>query len=524
MKLMKVLFVAAIAIAIAAPSFAAVQNIKVSGSIEERAIANEDFDLKNEGLDSTAVTNGVVGTGASVHADDDSFIISTVKVGIDSDLTDNVSASITLANQTRWGDAAADIDLNKAYITMKEFFYQPLTVRIGRQPLLYGQGLIVGPGLFGDPNGAFVQPTETQWDPIGVANVLAVPISGAQGREYSISNNFDAIRTTIDLDPWTLDSVFALINETDTASDDEFLTGLNVTYKFDQYNAQAEGYYFFNKDESFNSRLGYVRQATITGGIGNNDTGVTGIGNRLYEENIVHVLGARGDIEPVQNLTLSAEGAFQFGELIDHNGPWNASTNGSDLERDREAWAADVSGNYTWKESVYKPSLGLGYVYLSGEEADNGGDFEAWDPMFKSKMFSSIRDHLYGDQLDWSGFGGALYQTVDENDTAGNTNSHILWVGGGLKPLEDLTINTKYLHFWFDERPLANRSTTAGDEVDCSVVYDYTEDVQLEATGAWFIPGNYYEEAAEVSAATSFSDQRSDDLASSITAAVRVAF
>lgn len=552
MRLLTAFFIAVLAVAIATPAFAAVQNIKVSGEISAHSLFLRDLDLKKESLESLSATTplAVAGSGLDRNDDDDQFILSTVKVGIDADLTDNVSTSIILANQARWGDMAGggDIDLHTAYITLKEFFYSPLTLKIGRQPLIYGQGFIVGPGLFRDPSGAFPQPTDSVYDPITALRRAATPVSGPMGGEYSITNTYDAIRATIDFDPWTIDGVYALINETDTgvagASADEYLAGLNVGYKFDVYKAGLEGYYFFNKDDSFNSTLGYVRQASIraqtivgvTPGNPSNyaanqaaalDSTVPGVGARAYEESEIHVIGLRGDIEPLESLTLNGEFAYQFGKLVDDMGAYNASTSGGPLDRDRSAFAVNVEGNYTWNEVAYKPNLGGGYVFLSGEEAGNSGDWDAWDPMFKGKFFSAIRDFHAGDQLDWLGndgvgaYGSQLYATVDQNDTAGATNSHILFVDGGLRPLEDLTLKARYLHFWFDEKPIAGRNANIGDEVDASLVYDYTEDVQFDLTGAWFIPGKYYDGATEL---LLNEDARSNDIATAVTGSVRVAF
>ena len=136
MKLMRVLFVAAMVVAIAAPTFAAVQNIKVSGSVEERAIFMNNFDLRGKSEESTRPRFGPgteLGSGASINDDQTSFVLSTIKVGVDSDLTDNVSASIVLSNQTKWGSTNAafsdGVQVNKAFVTLKEFFYQPLTLK-----------------------------------------------------------------------------------------------------------------------------------------------------------------------------------------------------------------------------------------------------------------------------------------------------------------------------------------------------------------------------------------------------------
>ncbi len=368
MKLLKVLCVAAIAIAIAAPSFAAVQNIKVSGSIEERAIFMNNFDLRNKGeesMDPRIGLTGAVGSGNSINEDSDDFVLSTIRVGVESDLTDNVSAAIVLANQARWGDAAGatDVDVNKAYITLKEFFYQPLTLKIGRQDLMFGTGLIIGPGIFRDPSGAFpVARADNRMDPITSVNTGAVtPVSGMMGEQYSISTYYDAIRATLDFDPWTIDGIYAKIVETDTGNDDEDLMGVNLAYKFDVYNAKAEGYWFYKRNDNLNSELGYIHptQVAVLGlaaGTTYADQTVPGAGTRVYEAEDIHVFGLRGDIEPVESLTLQGEGAFQWGKLYDDAGPWGASTNGSTLHRTRNAWAVDLSGNYLWKDVDYKPS------------------------------------------------------------------------------------------------------------------------------------------------------------------------
>jgi hypothetical protein len=533
MKLLKVLVVAAIAIAIAAPSFAAVQNIKVSGSIDERAIFMNNFDLRNKGEESTAPrgpNQAPLGSGNSINEDEDSFLLSTITVGVESDLTDNVSAAIVLDNQTRWGDVASDISLNKAYITLKEFFYQPLTLKIGRQDLMYGTGLIIGPGIFRDPNGAFPRPTvvDTRANPFNPnAASVATPISGFMGGQYSIDTYYDAIRATLDFDPWTIDAMYAKINETDTTDDDEEVMGVNVGYKFDVYNAKAEGYWFYKNDDGFNSDLGYIHPVDIANAGTVQDNTVPGVGARIYERDHVHVFGLRGDIEPVENLTLQGEGAFQWGRLYDTIGTYNNSTDGGALERRRTGWAVDLSGNYLWKDVTYKPNLGLGYVFRSGNKAGNSGRFKGWDPMYSGKFYSYIRDYQYGAGASYNQEGGSIYRTLDYLAPSGNTNSHLFYVDGGLMPLEDLTLKTRYLNWWaadkvtnFVSSGVAQSSRSGrhiGQEIDASLVYDYTEDVQFDLSGGVFLPGNLFED--NTNAVT-----LSDDKAVIVTGGVKVAF
>ncbi len=543
MKLLKVLFVAALVVAVAAPTFAAVQNIKVSGSIEERAIYMNNFDLRNKSEESTnqrwpalaaAGIDGLGGSGNSVNDDSDSFILSTIKVGVDSDLTDNVSASIVLANQSRWGGVAGtgwdtDVVVNKAFVTLKEFFYQPLTLKIGRQDLTFGNGFIIGPGIFRDTTGAFPDPRidavpDRYLVGTGLSANYATAISGPKGLQYSVSTYYDAARATLDLDPWTIDVIYSKIVDSslDLASNGnnpEELAGINAGYKFDQYNSNVEAYYFYKNDDSFNSDLGYTDPVDYQAWNGIYDGTVNGYGNRVYDRNEVNVFGMRGNIDPVENLSLSGEGAVQWGKLIDESGVGTVNSDNvasGDIERKRLAWAVDVSGNYLWKDVSYTPNFGLGFTYLSGEDADNSGKFNGWDPMYKGSFKSLIRDYMAGTGAAWNGVGGNIYQTLDPEDPSGSTNSMTLYVDGGLKPMEDLSLTARYLHFWAAEK-VTGRSRSIGNEVDASLVYDYTEDVQFDLTGGIFLPGDFYKDNTD-------SYTKSDDNAMILTGSVKVTF
>lgn len=524
MKLLKVLFVAAIVVAIAAPTFAAVQNIKVSGSIEERAIFMDNFDLRNTSIESTnqrfpgqmaVAGHNIAGSGNSINADQESFILSTVHVGVDSDLTDNVSASIVLSNQGKWGQTGAfnNVNVNKAFITLKEFFYQPLTVKVGRQDLKFGQGFIIGPGIYRDPNGTFAVPrADAVPNRTTIANggLLAAnsayAVSGPMGLQYSDATYYDAIRATLDLDPWTADAIYAKITATGTALTDEELAGINVAYNFDQYNSKAEAYYFFKNEQALNNDLGLIDpvdfQAT---GVNQNfmDSTVAGVGARLYENQTTHVFGMRGDIEPIENLILNGEGAVQWGELGDEFGPdagIGPRGDASELNRDKLAWAVNGYGNYTWKETSYKPTLGLGVEFMSGEEKENAGKWNAWDPMFRGNSLSMIRGFQAGQQAAQNNMGGNIYRTLDTGDPSGSTDAITLYVDGGLKPMDDLSIKARYLHFWTAKADSisttggTSRSRSLGDEVDTAILYDYTEDVQFDLTGGVFIPGAFYDD------------------------------
>ncbi|MFZ5800229.1 MAG: putative porin, partial [Candidatus Omnitrophota bacterium] len=218
-------------VAMAVPAFAAVQNVKVGGDVFVTGVSRNNFDL---------------GRTASGNTDDDSSLfMSQVRLRVDADLTDNVMATIRLINERDWdqesdGQSPADnntqVDIDLAYVTLKEMLYSPLTVVIGRQPLRYGNALIIG-----DPD------TSRQ-------DTSAHPIFN---RDLTIRRGFDAIKAILNYDPLTIDVFFSEIDENTKQSssgdnnekDDVILWGVNGAYKVgDKYNSTVQGYFFQKRD------------------------------------------------------------------------------------------------------------------------------------------------------------------------------------------------------------------------------------------------------------------------------------
>ncbi len=434
---------------IAAPAYAEVQNIKISGDIQALGVYRSNYDLE----DGKVIFGGGADIDSYLAEDNDSFLMSIIRLRVDADLTDNVAACIRLANLRDWdgdGTNTSDIILDLANITLKEMLYSPLTLIIGRQELMYGNGLVVGPGLFQDPDNSI------------------------EYNDLSLLHGYDAVRAILDYDPWTMDLLLAKITEADdvvtgtleSRDSDVDLYGANLGYRFDQYDAEVEGYLFYKRDPTY--------------GLVVNVSGSTS-DQRTFVENEVYTMGLRGSLVPIENLTLSGEVAGQLGEI---RSELDGVTTGP-LTKDREALAANVAGKYNFANVRFMPTLGVEYLYLSGEEAGVEGDFDAWDPMYRGKKMSSIRDYLEN-----------LYTTNDPADTSGWTNQHTIKAMGSAdlgELVDGLSMNLAYLHYWFDEEPIAGADDNIGDEINMKLTYDYTEDVQFALDGAWFIPGDYYD-------------------------------
>ncbi len=479
---------------VAVPAYAEVQNIKISGDIEAKAVYRNNYDLEGGLLE---FAGGAAAQPNDRRADDkDSFLMSIVRLRLDADLTDNVSACVRLANLREWDtdrniDTAlaqgaipwgvnellsnhgvnandASIVLDLAYITLKEMLYSPLTLVIGRQELMYGTGLIIGPGLYQDPNNSI------------------------EYNDLSTLHGYDAVRAILDYDPWILDLFMAKMVENDDTlnaqlqaatvgadrDSDEDLYGLNLGYTFGMYDAEMEGYLFAKRDPNWNYRVDTVNE------FGN----VTY--SRRYEENNAYTLGLRGSMVPLENLNVGGEIAGQFGNIKDSElQAADVATDTTPIKRrGRRAMLAYGELDYKFADVRMTPVVGLEYLFVSGGEADDGdGHYEEWDPMYRSKIMGGIRDYLE-----------SMYRTNDNLDTSGLSNQHTLKASSSLdlgELVDGLNLNLAYLHYWFAEEPLPGGNKGIGDEVDMLVTYDYTEDVQFSLTGAWFVPGNYYDRA-----------------------------
>jgi hypothetical protein len=415
-------------------TFAAVKDIKVSGDITVQAITR-DLSLGDD-------------TGNTIDSED--FIFSQTRLRFDADLTEKVSAVVRLINERLWGAenvSNTDIDLDLGYVELKEFLYEPLTLIVGRQNLHYGIGLIVG-----DPD----------------TNQTAAINAGTIG-DLSLRKSFDAIRAILDYSPYTLDLIYAKVNEGNTNIDDDVtLYGANLAYQWGTFNGLTEVYFF----ASSNAR-------TVT----------------VQDENSdIYVAGARVQFDPNDHLTLMAEGAYQFGDYR------ASATSHAHLN----AWAALLSAEYRFLND-YNGKIGILYALLSGDDV-NTNDYEGWDPMFEDIKPGEICNIL-----------------------ASNTDAHVIKLTGSYMPREDVTLGLEYWRVILAEKlttttysPLVgpasantyaidNSNKVIGDEIILYANYDYTEDVQLKLLGSWFIPGDLFTSA-------------NDDVAYSIRGCLRVNF
>jgi len=489
-KFFKVLCVVALALCVTASVYAETQSVKVSGDLAIRGIHRGDYDYRGSISESTTTpgTRDLAGTSATQD-----FWMSTAEVQIDADLTDNVQTVVRLVNQRDWNvvhnkqvasnttlamngfggytpnSDEFDVMLDLAYVQLKNFIYSPLTVTIGRQDLWFGKGFIIGlnqqnPG--NDTGAGYLTPTQ-----------LSAP-------EYTAINSFDAIKAVLDFDPWTITAIYSnTFSGAIAANDGTNLWGVNVGYKFNNYNAEAEGYWFFKKDKKIETW-----------------------GNLKDNSDDTHTIGIRGSMDPMDTLTIFGEGAIQVGTYI-----------GSRLqEASRARLAAALDLGLEWRyftdKFAWKPKVGLEYVLYSGHQVESNtaqasGIYTGWNPMYRGKFDSAIREFVgrYYASYEYPVQGDVMPSCTD----ASFTNQNQLIVRGSLQPMESLTLSGNYNIFWtatnYQSSPRLipppgeqNVDGLIGQEVDLQANWDYTEDVSFGVLAAWFMPGNVYKIADKV--------------------------
>jgi len=313
---------------LAANTYADVQNIRLSGDLRTRG-----YWLNNAGSDGTS-GDQIAGTA--------SFIEQRTRVCMEADLEDHILVVVTMAAQGQWGDASNtsqdsgagtgngtgvtaqpdnrkwDVGVNEAYVQMNEVFYSPATLKVGRQYLNYGNGLILS----------------------------------SVDQEY----NYDAARLVLDYYPLTIDVVGAqLVNnnsfgaastKNDTTPADvgsADLLFVNARYEItDSAIKSVDGYF------------GWVAQGSSGPISSPNQPPTLPYFNPTNSGASPWILGGRLELNPIEGMVNSFEGVYEGG------------SGGSALANNLEAFLLQMKGKYSFKNVSLHPVINWGGTYASG--------------------------------------------------------------------------------------------------------------------------------------------------------------
>jgi predicted porin len=184
----------------------------------------------------------------------------------------------------------------------------------------------------------------------------------------------------------------------------------------------------------------------------------------------INNIGARLTSSPMENLGLSAEFAYQ-----------RAARPTAEGYGHRSDYALLVGATYDFPDVAWSPSLGMDYTRLTDD----------WDPMYEDQTPADIANVIFT-----------------------NSNLEIIGITATAKPMEDVTARLRLANLrsvrgnnaFTSDHISGNYDTNVdkdclGNEMDLSLTYDYTEDVQLGLNLGYFNTGkafNAHEDATQV--------------------------
>ncbi|MFA5199693.1 MAG: alginate export family protein [Candidatus Omnitrophota bacterium] len=425
-KRLMVLLALALVVGLAfGPAYAEVQNVKVSGDIIASGVARSHFNLSRNNDDSSDLKQ--------------TFLMTQTRVRVDADLTDNVMATVRLINERIWNGQndhgvsglntdtnTNSIDLDLAYVTLKEFLYSPLTLTIGRQEIKFGNSLIIG--------NAKVR-----------ASGISIP------SDLTERKAFDAIRATLNYDPLVVDLVYAQVKQDNSVDRNTIsLTGVNATYAVNN-KLNVSGYYWLKRD--------------------NNQPAGAGVTSRTDQ---LSTIGGLVSATPVEDLNLSAEAAYQFGKN-------RATAN----QEKHNAWAFQGMANYTMSKLKMTPKIGGSITYLSGNKSSDDKN-DGWDPMFYDQKLNNIVYTL----IPFSNLIAYNLQASVKPKEDVTVSLVYGYYDAAKKSTNSFTVPNTYDNGSSYYSGSYTGKKHIGSALDANITYDYTEDVQFGLTGGYFLPGN----------------------------------
>jgi hypothetical protein len=433
-----------------AKSFADVQNIRLSGDIRLRGYFLDD-------AGEYASTSPNAGEQQSASA---SFIEQRTRVCVEADLEDHVLVVVTLKAESLWGgdneavhnsggagsqqfDGAInrswDTGIDEAYLQLNEVFYTAATLKIGRQYLNYGHGLILS----------------------------------SVDQEY----NYDAGRLVLDYYPFTLDIVGAeVVNQQSfaaTAGNNSLannglvpsadLLFINARYEMtDSLLKDVEFYYgWLMQGGSHPIYGGNTRVPPTMGGSTTNTTG----GSPM-------IIGARTDLNLTEAISTWGEAAYEFGD------------NGNPNTGAISAFLANLGIKIGQKGLPMSPTINASYTIASGGGVNGNNNFVPWFDYvdgYNGYLFCPRLSNLQilnaGASIKpWENTTLALqayYYMKVESDVDVASNPNVDFGGPGFVSS-------------------SNGSRDVGWEFDGILGYDYSKDVRTQLVYAMFLPGRAY--------------------------------
>ena len=425
------------------------KKVKLGGQIRTRAEYANGFyqtPTNNATLGGAARTPNQAVAGHAAEAIDDNYVMNQTRLWADADVNEHLRVFIQLqdsrvfgAEGTTVGFANAGVensimDIHQGYFDVKKLFDLPLTVRVGRQEITWGDHRVIGNFVWSNYGRVF-DGGRFLWDTDSIhAEVIATTVDEDGYFGVDGSNNSD-------------ESMYAA-----QLAFKKLVPGALLELMYIQKNDQD--------DSATNATLAATGNArTDTNGSTDNGSGV-----------VIHDIGARidGKLPNLDAIDYTLEAHGQFG---DYGG------------QDQKAWAFAGRTGYTCKEVAWTPRFGVEYDFASGDDDSTDSKHETFDNLYPTNHWQG--NYGFVDLISWQNlqdFRGNIkvsptskmtvqvdyhyYLLAEEEDGWYLANASLATA----RPAGGFTSNDDNL----------------AQEVDLTVSYDLYKNVKILAGYSWF--------------------------------------
>jgi len=290
---------------------------------------------------------------------DDDYVLNRVNLTADADVNKHLRMFIDLQDSRAFGASGgtvgnanfADgnfgnnrIDLHQGYADIRNLFDYPLTIRLGRQEIIWGDHRLIGNFIWSNIGRTF-DGARVMWDTDDIhAEAIGITVD---------EDGFDGTGLTSDDDS------------------DESIYGAMLGFKRLVPKGLLEFFYIQknNQDDE------------------NNDAVQDGFDTLGDSDNVVvHNIGyqLQGKLGIDDQIDYQTQGHYQIGDFG---------------KEDHEAWAFFALAGYTCKETPWTPRFGVEYDYASGDDDPDDGDHETFENLYPTNHWKG--NYGFMDRQSW---------------------------------------------------------------------------------------------------------------------------
>ncbi|HHT9109776.1 MAG TPA: alginate export family protein, partial [Candidatus Brocadiaceae bacterium] len=421
------------------------KKVKLGGQIRTRAEYSNGY--YNVPTGNATLPGQDFKTRHASQSTDDDYVLNQARLWADADVNEHLRVFIQLQDARVFGSEGTTVgyanpgnensifDLHQGYFDIKKLFELPLTVRVGRQEIVWGDHRVIG---------NFV------WSNVGRV--------------------FDGGRIMWDTDA-THAEVFAarvdekgFLGDTSTPGDknaNENLYAAQYAFKKLVPSALLELMYIQKNDQDS------VSNSAVTNGFAAPGAGTV----------VIHDIGARidGKVPDMDAWDYTVEAHGQFGDYADLT---------------QRAYAGAARTGYTFKDLNWKPRFGVEYDYASGDHNPTDGKHTTFDNLYPTNHWQG--NYGFVDLLSWQNLHDARanVKVQPTNKLTAQVDYHYYWLASANDGWYLANGTSAFGH------PGVSSSNSLADEIDLTVGYDLYKNVKILAGYSFFDPNAWITQTA----------------------------